>query len=139
MEWLSFAGVSWLGVLLAFLASFVFGWLWYSQLAFFPVWSRLGNLDEEKLKNANMGAVFGQMLVGNVLGVIGIAFLMAAVGASGPVAGLVLGGIVGLAFRAGAHLVHNGFAQRAGGITLIDSAHDTIALMLAGLVLGLFM
>ncbi|WNM23612.1 DUF1761 domain-containing protein [Demequina capsici] len=139
MEWLSFAGVSWLGVVVAFVVSFVFGWLWYSPLLFFPVWSRLGRLDEDKLKNANMGAVFGQMIVGNVIGVIGLAFLMAAIGASGVLSGLVLGLIVGLAFRAGAHMVHNGFAQRAGGITLIDSAHDTIALMIAGLVLGLFM
>ncbi len=139
MEWLSLGDVSWLGVLLAFVASFVFGWLWYSQWAFFPVWSRLGELDEEKLKNANKGAVFGQMIVGNLLGVIALAMLMAGLGASGAVAGLVLGLIVGFAFRAGAHLVHNGFAQRPGGITLIDAAHDTLALAIAGLVLGLFM
>lgn len=139
MEWLSFAGVDWIGVLVAFVASFVFGWLWYSQFAFFPVWSRLSQLDEEKLKSANMGAVFGQMIVGNVMGVLGVAWLMAALGVSGALEGLVLGLVVGLLFRAGAHLVHNGFAQRHSGVTLIDSAHDTLALGIAGLVLGLFM
>ncbi|WP_152659445.1 DUF1761 domain-containing protein [Demequina salsinemoris] len=139
MEWLSFADVSWLGVLLAFVASFVFGWLWYSQFAFFPVWARLGNLDLERLGNTSMGPVFGQMIVGNVLGIVTLALLMAGLGASGPVDGLVLGLIVGVAFRAGAHLVHNGFAQRVGGITLIDSAHDALALAISGLVLGLFM
>ncbi|WP_159451441.1 DUF1761 domain-containing protein [Demequina sp. NBRC 110054] len=139
MEWLSFGDVSWLGVLLAFVASFIFGWLWYSQWAFFPVWARLGNLDLEKLQNANMGPVFGQMILGNVLGILALAMLMAGLGASGPVDGLVLGLIVGLAFRTGAHLIHNGFAQRPAGITLIDAAHDTLALALAGLVLGFFM
>lgn len=139
MEWLTFSGISWWGVLVAFLASFVFGWVWYSPFAFFPVWSRLGKLDEEKLQNANMAPVFGQMMVGNLLGIVALAMLMAGLGASGVVAGMTLGLVVGVAFRTGAHLVHNGFAQRPGGLTLIDSAHDTLALVIAGAALGLFM
>lgn len=139
MEWLTFDGVNWLGVLLAFVASFAIGWVWYSPFAFFPVWAKLGGLTDERMKQANMGAVFGQMIVGNILGVIVLAMLMAGLGASGWLAGLVLGIVVGIAFRAGAHLVHNGFALRDWRITLIDSAHDTLSLAIAGLVLGLFM
>lgn len=138
MDWWDFSALPWWGVVLAFLAAFAFGWLWYSQIAFLPVWARLGSLDEEKLRNANMGAVFGQMMLGNALGVIALAALMLALGVTSVVGGALLGAFVGVAFRAGAHLVHNGFAQRHWGITVIDSVHDTLALAIAGAVLGIF-
>jgi hypothetical protein len=32
--------------------------------------------------------------------------------------------------------MHNGFAARHPGVTLLDLAHDTIALAIAGAVLG---
>ena len=137
-DWLTFDGVNWLGVLVAFVAAFALGWLWYSDAMFFPMWRRLGNITSEEMRKANMGVAFGGTVVFNVLGVILLAMLMAATGATGVAGGAVLGAIVGLVFRGGAHAIHNGFALRDPKITLIDLAADTAGLALAGVVLGLF-
>ncbi|HTH63192.1 MAG TPA: DUF1761 domain-containing protein [Gemmatimonadales bacterium] len=49
--------VNYLAVLMAALAVFVLGWLWYSPLLFFKPWMRLRGLDPEAaMKNAKMPA-----------------------------------------------------------------------------------
>lgn len=136
MEWLSFGGVTWWAVGLAFVVTFVLGWLWYSPQGFFPVWARLGKLDLKAMGETNMVPTFLQTTVANALGVIVLAVLIVALDVDGWVAGLLTGAIIGLVFRAGAHAIHNGFAQRHPGITLIDAAHDTVALAIAGAILG---
>lgn len=137
MDWLSLDDLNWLAVLVAFVVSFVLGWLWYSQWAFFPAWSKADGLTEEKMKSANMGAAFAGTALANLLGVVLLAMLMAALGTADAGSGAVLGAAVGLAFRGGAHVLHNGFAVRHWKVSLIDTAHDTLALALAGAILGL--
>jgi len=47
--------VNYLAVLVAAVAAFVLGWLWYSPLLFFKPWMRLRGLDPEAaMKNAKM-------------------------------------------------------------------------------------
>jgi hypothetical protein len=137
-DWLTLDGVNWIGVLVAFLAAFALGWLWYSNAMFFPLWKRLGNLSDDAIRNGNMLIGFGGTAVFTFLGVLILAMLMAATGATGPAGGAVLGAIVGLVLRGGAHAIHNGFALRDPRITLIDAAADTAGLALAGAILGLF-
>ena len=136
MHWLSFDGVNWWGVLVAFVATFALGWFWYSKAGFFPLWARLGRISDSDMRAANMPVAFGGTILGNGLGVILLAVLMTATGATGPGSGAALGALIGLVFRGGAHAIHNGFAARHPGITLIDIAHDTLALAVAGLILG---
>ena len=129
----------WGGVALAFVVTFALGWLWYSQVAFFPVWSRLDGLTEEKMRHANMTVAFGGTALANLLGVILLAVLMAAIGAGGVGEGALLGAFVGLVFRGGGHFIHNGFAARDWRVSTIDAAHDTVALAVAGAILGIWM
>jgi hypothetical protein len=137
-DWLSFGGVNWLGILVAFIATFALGWFWYSNAGFFPLWKRLGKITDEQIKNADMGVAFGGTALFNALGVILLAMLMAALHVTGVGGGAVLGAILGLVFRGGAHAIHNGFAIRDPRITLIDAASDTVSLALAGAILALF-
>lgn len=138
MDWLSFAGVNWLAVALAFLASFALGALWYSPKGLFPLWMRHAHITEEQMAKANVGTAFAQTIVANLLGVILLAVLMVGLGVDDWAGGLVLGALVGLIFRGAAHALHNGFALRSPVVTALDAAHDTLGLALAGLVLGLF-
>lgn len=138
MDWFTFDGIDWIAVLVAFLATFAIGFWWYSDAGFFKAWRRLGNITREDMGGASMGVAFGGTIAANVLGVILLAMLMNGLGIDDWSGGLLLGAIVGLIFRGGAHALHNGFAIRHPGITLIDAAHDTVGLAVAGLVLGLF-
>ncbi len=137
-DWLTLDGVNWLGVLVAFVAAFLLGWFLYSQAGFFPAWKKAGNLSDTAMEEANMGGAFVGTIASNLLGVILLAVLMNATGAMSVAGGAVLGAIVGLVFRGGAHAGHNGFALRSPKVTLIDTFADTLGLALAGAVLGLF-
>lgn len=136
MDWLSVDGVNWAAIGVAFAATFTLGWAWYANVAFFPLWVRLGRISDEDMKKANMAVAFGGTALATVLGVILLAVLMVQLPVAGAVNGAVLGGILGLVFRGGAHAIHNGFAARHPGVTLIDLAHDTVGLAVAGAILG---
>lgn len=138
IDWWTFDGVNWVGVAVAFVAVFALGWFWYSNAAFFPMWKRAGHITDEQIKNAPMGVAFGGTILATALGVVLLAILMNATGATGVGGGAALGAILGLVFKGGAHAGHNGFAIRATRITLIDTAADTAGLALAGAILGLF-
>ena len=138
-DWLSLDGVNGVAVLVAFLASFFLGWVWYSNAAFFPMWVRLGKITDDDMKNANMAIAFGGTALFNLLGVILLAVLMEATGATSVGGGAVLGAIVGLVFRGGAHVD----PQRIRASRPPDHADrcrraTPSGLALAGAVLGLF-
>ncbi|WP_084130330.1 DUF1761 domain-containing protein [Demequina sp. NBRC 110055] len=139
MEWFSFDGIPWWGVLVAFVVTFAFGWFYYSPAGVFPVWKRLGKIEDSDVENANMGVAFGGTFLANVLGIIVLAMLMVGLGVDGWAAGLTFGAVIGVVFRGGAHALHNGFAARHPGVTLLDTLHDTVALALSGMILALFM
>ena len=94
---------------------------------------------DEDMKSANMGLAFGQMVVGNLLGLLVLTALLIALGIDSWWAAAGTGAVLGLALRGGAHLLHDGFALRGPVATWIDIAHDTLALALSGLVIGLFL
>lgn len=139
MEWFTLEGVPWLGLLLAFVVTSVLGWFWYSPQAFFRPWQRAVGFTDEQMKDANMGLAFGQMVVGNVLGLLVLAALLIALGVETWWGAALTGGVLGLAFRGGAHMLHDGFAMRGPVATWIDTAHDTLALAISGLLIGLFL
>src|SRR6188768_2427704 len=138
MGWLSFDGVNWLAVAIAFVVSFAFGWWYYSPAGVVPLWRRLGGITNEQMENAKMGVAFGGTILANLLGVILLAILMVQLDIDSWWSGALFGAIIGLVYRAGAHALHNGFALRHPGITALDGLHDIVTLALAGLVLGLF-
>lgn len=140
MDWLDAGGVSWLGVLIAFVATMVFGFWFYSGAGLYRLWQRATGLTDDVVAVStpvNRVVAFGGTLLANALGVLLLAVLMAGLGVSGWWQGLVFGLMLGLVFRAGAHAIHNGFAHRAPLVTVIDGLHDAGALAVAGLVLGL--
>jgi hypothetical protein len=137
VEWIDLAAVNWMSVALAFVLSFGLGWFWYSPQGLFKPWKRATGITDQQMREADMGLAFTGTVTANLLGVILLAVLMAAADVSGWWQGLVFGAILGLIFRGGAHALHNGFAIRKPIVTLIDAAHDTVALALAGLIIGL--
>ena len=138
MDWLSFEGVNWLAVAIAFVVSFAFGWWYYSPAGLWNVWKRAAKVTGEQMEGANMGVAFGGTIIANLLGVILLAVLMVQLEIATWWEGALFGAIIGLVYRAGAHALHNGFAMRSPKVTLLDGIHDVVALALAGLVLGLF-
>ncbi|WP_347107991.1 DUF1761 domain-containing protein [Paenarthrobacter sp. S56] len=138
MDWLShFTQLNWLAVLLAFVSSMVVGFLWYMPAVLGRRWMQAIGKTEEDLKNIDGGAgIWVPMMLASAVTSILLAVLISALALASWWAGALFGLIVAVVFRAGGHVIHNGFAGRPSAVTVIDSGHDIAALAIAGAIIG---
>jgi len=138
MEWLShILHINWLAVLLAFASSMLIGFLWYMPAAFGRKWMEAIARTEKELKALDGGAaIWVPMMLAAALGSILLAVLAGALGLDTPLSAGLFAFVAAVVFRAGGHVIHNGFAGRAATVTLIDSGHDIVALTVAGAIIG---
>lgn len=138
MDWLTYVShINWLAVLLAFIATLAVGFIWYMPPVLGNRWMAAIGKTEEELKEINGGAALWlPMMLASAVTAILLAVLMAALGLDGALDGAIFGFAAGFVFRAGGHVIHNGFAGRPAAVTLIDSGHDVLAMALAGAIIG---
>jgi len=138
MDWLSdISHINWLAVLLAFVASMVIGFVWYLPAVLGNRWMAAIGKTEEDLKNISGGAgIWVPMMVAAALTAILLAVLISKLDLDNALAGGFFALVLALVFRAGGHLIHNGFAGRPVAVTLIDSGHDLVAMTVAGAIIG---
>ena len=132
--------LNWWAVLLATASSVVVGFLWYDKRAFGGVWMKLVGLTKKQINSSTgMTKTITWMVAVSLLSVIALGYLMASLGISGLLDGLVFGACIGAIFRLGTHVIHDGFSKRPTSLTIINGAHDIIALAVAGALLGVWM
>ena len=138
MDWLSYVSqINWLAVLLAFIASMAIGFVWYMPAVLGNRWMAAIGKTEEDLKNISGGAgIWVPMMVAAALTAILLAVLISKLGLDNALAGGWFALVLALVFRAGGHVIHNGFAGRPAAVTLIDSGHDLVAMTVAGAIIG---
>lgn len=138
MDWLSYlAQINWLAVLLAFIASMAIGFVWYLPAVLGNRWMAAVGKTEEDLKNTGGGAgIWLPMMVAAALTAVLLAVLIGNLGLDNAVAGGWFALVLAVVFRAGGHVIHNGFAGRPVAVTLIDSGHDVVAMTAAGVIIG---
>lgn len=121
-------------VLVAALASFLLGALWYSKILFGEIWMREAGYD--KTRCFHPARVFGVSFVMSVVGAAVLAYLVgpAPVLKEAVVKGLMVGaGVAGTSFA-----INYQFASRSVALTLIDAGYHTVQFGLFGMVLGLW-
>ncbi|WP_104062103.1 DUF1761 domain-containing protein [Arthrobacter sp. 4R501] len=138
MDWLShISQINWLAVALAFVSSMAIGFVWYLPAVLGKRWMAAIGKTEEDLKNISGGAgIWVPMMVTAALTAVLLAVLISKLGLDNAAAGGLFALVLGLVFRAGGHVIHNGFAGRPTTVTLIDSGHDLLAMTVAGAILG---
>ncbi|BAS10035.1 conserved hypothetical protein [Arthrobacter sp. Hiyo4] len=138
MDWLShISQINWLAVALAFIASMAMGFVWYLPAVLGKRWMAAIGKTEEDLKNISGGAgIWVPMMVTAALTAVLLAVLISKLGLGNAAAGGLFALLLGLVFRAGGHVIHNGFAGRPRTVTLIDSGHDLLAMTVAGVIIG---
>ena len=138
MDWLShISQINWLAVLLAFISSMAIGFVWYMPAVLGKRWMAAIGKTEEDLKNIGGGAgIWVPMVVAAALTAVLLAVLISKLGLDSAVAGGWFALVIALVFRAGGHVIHNGFAGRPTAVTLIDSGHDLLAMTVAGAIIG---
>ena len=137
MESLNLASVNWLAVLVAGVASFMLGGLWYALL-FGKIWARVYGITAEQAAEMTRhpASMYGGLIVCNLAFAAGLAMLMNLTGAGTLRDGLMLGGAVGVLVLLPLTLA----TQIGGGRSLrgflIDWGLQACALLLSGAILG---
>ncbi|HJS45021.1 MAG TPA: DUF1761 domain-containing protein [Rhizomicrobium sp.] len=125
-----------IAILVAGLAGWIFGAIWYTALG--KPWQRAQGLnpDDCKDKKMPMAPMVASFLVAVVMSAV-LYHLLTGLG----VMGLMPAAIAGLTLGAGllltAILVNNMFQQRSFTLTLIDGGHWTLALAIEAVVISL--
>lgn len=141
---MSFTDINWLAVIVASLASFVIGWIWFSPKVFFDRWWRAMGRDPK-----DMGTMEGGMPMALMFGLVIIAILVQATVLAGVIAlsrsagnevGLIGGALLGLLLGAGiaaaASISHRMFAGSSLKVWAIEVGQDIVCLAVMGAVIG---
>lgn len=125
-------------VLVAAVAFWALGALWYSPVLFGKIWQREVGFKEEDIKKTNMALVFGGSFLLMLLMVWALNFVMHfhhddKVGFSH---GLLFGAFVGLFFSMLTMGINYLYQRRSLVLWLIDGFYMILGLGIAGLILG---
>src|SRR5690349_22981880 len=127
--------INWIAVLVAAVASFLLGGLWYSPVMFGKAWQREAGLSDEKLKQGNMVRIFGLSFVLAVLAAWNFANFL------GPRPSLVfataVGASAGLLWVASSFGINYLFERRSFKLSAINGGYHTVQFAILGLVLSL--
>ena len=130
----AFSNINWLSVIVATVAAFIIGALWYSSVLFGKVWQKELGLSDEKIKNANMPVIFGTSFV---LEFIAAFVLEMFIGSEANVTtGIIAGALVGIAWVATAIGTNYLFARKSFRLFLIDSGYFVLLFIVMGGILG---
>ena len=126
--------INWIAVVVATVAAFALGGLWYSKALFGDIWMQEVGLTEEAVNNANMPMTFGGTFVLQLIATIALAAFL---GADSPwLTGLETGITDGLVWVATAYGVTYLFEQRPLRLFLINAGYYVVLYAIVGTVLG---
>lgn len=125
--------VNWLAILVAALAGFVVGGVWYGPL-FSKVWMRESGVNMEKARSVNKVKLFGTVFVLNLISAFSLAMF---IGENVTWRfGLFAGFMAGLTFVSTALAVIYLFEARSIRLWLINAGYQVVIFSLMGAILG---
>ena len=141
---MTFTGINLVGVLVAFLVSFVSGAIWFGPKTFYPVWMRAkGNASGQLTGEQNKPVLlFGGTIVGILIQTLTLGLIINSLQANNPDFSVADGSLVGLALGVGigmfASLSHRVFGGESLKVWIIETANDAINLTIAGAIITSF-
>lgn len=133
---MSFAGISYTAVLVAAIASYVFGAVWYMALS--KQWIAALDKTEAEFKSRKPSAVpFIIAFVAQLVMAVVLAGIIGHLGPPTPKTGLITAGLVYIGFVLTTLVTNHGFQGNKPSLTVIDGLHWLGVLMIQGLVIGL--
>ena len=139
---MDFTSVSIAGVLLAALAGFAVGALWFSPKTFFPMWWKaMGKTaGDDPGAGANMGAIFSALVGAQIVQSIFMTAAIAGLYANASVAqGALTGVLLGIGIAASTSLSHrlfSGHGNKAFFIWALEVGNDIVGLAIIGAVVA---
>ena len=130
----AFSNINWLSVIVASLAAFAIGALWYSPVLFGKAWQKELKLSDEDIKNANMPLIFGLSFIFMFIA----AFVMDMfLGINATLAtGIAAGILVSVAWIFTSIGITYLFARKSFRLIFIDSGYFIVYFVVMGAILG---
>ena len=140
MNWMAeLQSINYMAVGVAAVASYLLGFAWYHWAVFGESWANaLGITKEEADNTEGLGGAFVMSLISGLTKALLIALLIAATNISGVLSGAFFGAVVAAVFTVTSLGYYNGFARTSSKLTLINSVHSIVELILIGAIIGAF-
>lgn len=132
--------VNWLAVLVATIAYFVLGALWYSKALFGSKWAKLLNLDTNnpELKKG-MGGMMLSAFILMALVCFGLEFIIVKINfAQEIIYGIKVGLLTGLTFATASISINYVFERRPANLYLINNGYHVLGQVIAAIILVLW-
>ena len=141
---MTFSELNFLGVLIAFLFSFISGAIWFGPKTFYPIWMKERGIASGQLnKNQNKPVLlFGGTILGVLIQTITLGLVINSLQMYQPDFGILEGAGVGFALGVGismfSSLSHRLFGGESVKVWLIETANDALNLTIAGAIITFF-
>ena len=132
---LEFAGLNWLAILVATVAAFVLGWLWYGPL-FGQAWLKAIGKTADEIEPSPQPFII--TFFTTLLTCIVLAALMSSLDMMNPAGGMALGAMTGIAFVAASQASDSAFCGWGMPLFLILSGYRVVFNILMGAILGVW-
>lgn len=127
--------MNWLGTILAALAGFLVGGIWYGPL-FGKAWQRESGLTDEAIKGVSMTRIFALVALLNLVAAVVLSEVLSAMDMVTLATAAATGGIIGFGFVATALGVNYLFALKSLKLFLIDASYWILIYIVMGAILG---
>lgn len=141
---MTFTGLNFIGILVAFGFSFVSGAIWFGPKTFYPIWMKERGIASSQL-NSNQNKpvlLFGGTILGVLLQTLTLGLIINSLQQAGIDIGISDGAGIGLALGVGiaafASLSHRLFGGENLKVWLIETANDALNLTAAGAIIAFF-
>ena len=131
--------INWIEVLVAAVAYFAIGALWYSKLLFAQKWIAYLKLDvNDPNAKKGMGLMFGGSLVMMFIQSLALAIIAERLGIAGEgwMGGLKLGALTGCCFCATQIGINYLYEKKPLGLFLINAGYAVVGNMVMGVIIG---
>jgi len=129
-----FSGINWLAVIVASVAAFGLGGLWYSKALFGNRWMQEVGLSEQALANTNMKPVFAGAFLLQFIAATTLAKFLGT--DANWLVGLHAGLLIGFCWVATAYGITYLFEQRSLRLFMINAGYFVVLFAMAGTIIG---
>jgi hypothetical protein len=141
---MTFSGLNFVGVLIAFVISFISGGIWFGPKTFYPIWMKAKGVENGELttQQNKPALLFGGTILGVLVQTLTLALIINTLQVNGADLGVLDGAGVGFALGVGigmfASLSHRLFGGDSLKVWIIETANDAINLTIAGAIIAYF-
>ena len=140
---MTFSDLNLLGVILAFIVSFISGAIWFGPKTFYPIWMKAkGNTSGQLTTSQNKPVLlFGGTILGVLIQTLTLALIINSLGKNVEI-DLIDGAGIGFALGVGismfSSLSHRLFGGESLKVWVIETANDALNLTIAGAIIAFF-